>query len=347
MQQRTIGIVTYKVSALEPWDPDTLQKGITESEEAVIFVSQKLAKLGFKVIVFADPPKGSLHSTIDANPRYVNLGLIHQIPLDIAISWRMPLIGGDLRRMAKKVYLWPEDTIEYTINPAIDLAFDNVLWISEWQRKQWIHFVLQFAKFTRTFGHAINPEEFLPAVQRENPYSCIYESNYGHGLEILLTIWPTVKQHYPRATLDVYYGWQHSDSLSPEKEARMRNLLSTLQDVQEHGLVGHAELNSAYRKTSFWTYPCIASETFCTAALRAQMSGVIPIIIEGSALKETVRHGFRCNKPENYLGILLEAMREAEKIPVDQREQMKQFILEKYTWEKIAAGWVEVFNRSR
>lgn len=346
MQQRTIGIVTFKIPAIKPWDPDTIQSGITGSEEAVIYVSQKLAQLGFQVIVFANPPKGSVHSAIDANPRFVKQGELYKYSLDIAISWRMPMIGRDLRRRAKKVYLWPEDALEYGISQDWILAFDDILWVSEWQRRQWISFTPVFAKFTRTFGNAINPEEFLPAVPRENPYSCIYGSNYARGLEIMLTIWPAVKQHFPQATLDIYYGWQHWGNLSPEKEASMRATLPTLQDVHEHGLVGHPELNQAYSQKSFWTYPCIAPETFCTTALRAQMGGAIPVIIEGSALTETVRHGFRCYKPENYLPLLLSAMKQAEKITVEQRQKMKQFILQKYTWEKIAAGWADVFNRS-
>jgi glycosyltransferase involved in cell wall biosynthesis len=340
----TVGIVTYKVPALKPWDPDTIKRGITGSEEAVIYVSQKLADLGYQVVVFADPPAGSVHSAPDANPRFVSLDLIHQIPIDIAVSWRMPGISRDLRRLAKKVYLWPEDTLHEKVSPNTVLGFDDVLWVSEWQRRQWMSVVPEFARFSSTFGNAINPEEFQAAAERENPYSCIYGSNYARGLEIMLMIWPAVKQHYPKASLDIYYGWQHWGCLAPEKEARMRKVLPTLSDVKEHGLVGHAELNQAYSKTSFWTYPCIMPETFCTTAIRAQMGGAIPVIIEGSALSETVRHGFRCQRPEDYLATLLKAMSQAEKIAVEDRQKMKEFVLQEYTWEKIAAGWAEVFN---
>lgn len=161
----------------------------------------------------------------------------------------------------------------------------------------------------------------------------------------MLTIWPAVKRHYPKATLDIYYGWQHWGHLSSQKEAKMRKLLPSLSDVHEHGLVGHPELNRAYSKASFWTYPCMVAETFCTTALRAQMGGAIPVILEGSALLETVRHGFRCHRPEDYLSTLLKAMSQAHTITIQDRQKMKKFILNQFTWKKIAAGWSDVFQK--
>jgi len=218
-------------------------------------------------------------------------------------------------------------------------AFDDVLWISQWQREQWRSVSPRFSKFSSIFGNGINPEDFSMPARRENPYSCIYGSNYARGLEILLDLWPALQAHYPQATLDIYYGWQHWGCLSPQKEARMRKILPTLSNVREHGQVGHAELNLAYGKASFWTYPCILPETFCITAIRAQMAGAIPVIVEGSALKETVRHGYCCSKPEDYLAMLLKAMSQVESISLDDRRKMKGFVLREFTWEKIAAGW--------
>jgi glycosyltransferase involved in cell wall biosynthesis len=343
MNQKTIGIITYKVPNLPPWDPETIRTGITGSEEAVIYVSQHLAKQGWKVIVFADPPKDSIYSCIDANPRFVDLDFFSTDLLDVAISWRMPHIGKQLRRFARKVYFWPEDTIDRRVSVDMVDAFDDVLWISKYQREQWMSITPEFARFTSIFGNAINPEEFSQAAERDNPYSCIYGSNYARGLEILLDIWPALIRHYPRATLDIYYGWQHWGCLAREKEAKMKRILPNLRNVQEHGLVGHAELNRAYSNASFWTYPCIMPETFCTTAIRAQMGGAIPVIIDGSALKETVRHGYRCAKPQDYLATLLKAMSQAESISLTDRRKMKQFVLQEYTWEKIAARWSALF----
>ncbi len=39
----SILISTFAVKGVKPWDPDSIKQGITGSEEAVIYMSQKLA----------------------------------------------------------------------------------------------------------------------------------------------------------------------------------------------------------------------------------------------------------------------------------------------------------------
>jgi glycosyltransferase involved in cell wall biosynthesis len=344
--QKTIGIMLYKVMGAEPWDPETVKKGITGSEEAVIYISKELVKLGYKVIVYGDPPKGSLHSMPAANPRYVPFNSPDEQKLDIAISWRMPHKAAEFKKRAAKVYLWPHDTFYWKLSEEQINGFDGVLWVSEWQRQQWISYNSAFAKFTKIFGNGIVPQQFKPVAQRENPWSCIYGSNYGRGLEVLLQAWPNIKKQFPQATLDLYYGWQHWGTLTKEKEAALRKMVAELEPlaVKEHGLVSHEELNRAYEKASFWTYPCIAPEVFCISAIRAQLAGAVPVIILGSGLYETVPHGYACKSVEEYEATLLRAMQEAEKISLEERKAMGEFVLKNYTWEQIAQNWKELFE---
>lgn len=331
------------------WDPDTIKTGITGSEEAVIYVSEKLAKLGYRVVVYADIPDNSPHALPDANPRYISTQDARiDTFFDIGIAWRQPETSKNLKKFARKAYFWPHDAPDEPVEKSLIDAFDGVLWLSESQRQQWIEMSPAFAQFTRIFGNGINPEQFGPVEERENPYSCIYASCYSRGLKTLLDLWPTVKKHYPKATLDIYYGWRRSSLISPVAKFRMEAQIRSLEflGVKEHGLVGHEELNRAYAKASFWTYPCtsLGIETFCISGLRAQFSGAIPVIISGSALEETVPQGFKCFKPEEYLETLLYAMSQSEKISLEQRKSQRDFILKRYTWEKIASLWKDYFE---
>jgi glycosyltransferase involved in cell wall biosynthesis len=345
---QSIGIFTYKVYGMEPWDPDSIKSGINGSEEAVIYMSQKLAQLGYKVLVFGHPPTNSSHSLPEANPRFVDVDFKDDALLDVAISWRQPDAAANLKKRARYVYLWPHDTYESSLTEAQINGFQDVLWVSEWQRKYWISANPGFAKFTKIFGNGINPTQFQPIQERSNPYSCIYSSNYARGLDILLDHWPTIKQQFPQARLDIYYGWRHWGILPPQKEAKMRAQVAQLAslDVYDHGQVGHEELNRAYEKASFWTYPCTGWEVFCITALRAQMAGAFPVIIEGTALTETVRHGVRCSKPEDYCATLLKAMQNADKITLEERKRMREWILQEYTWDVVARKWKELFDTS-
>jgi glycosyltransferase involved in cell wall biosynthesis len=346
-KQKTVGIFTGKVPGMNPWDPEIIHSGISGSEEAVIYLSQQLVELGFKVLVFGDPPLKSPHSSEDANPRFVSVDQNIQLSdhLDIAIAWRMPGIGKWLRSVAKKIYLWPHDTLNTPVPSETILEFDGVLWLSEWQRRQWASVSPDFSKFKLIFGNGINPSQFTPVQERRNPYSCIYGSCWNRGLEILLSLWPSIKEAEPRATLDIYYGTKLFAPSFPEKAAKMRKQIDSLQDVHEHGQVGHEELNKAYGSSSFWLYPCTWPETFCISALRAQFAGAIPVVREQCALKETVRHGYKCTSLKEYLPTVLMAFKQAETISLENRQKMGQFILEEWTWQKVASKWKDFFEQ--
>lgn len=336
--QKTVAIFTYVTPLMQPWDPASI--GLPGSEEAVVYLSQKLAELGYQVVVFGSAPQNSPYAHDNANPRYLSALPQKGEKFDVAISWRG---HANLREFASKVYLWPHDVLNrYTP----DLGYDDIFWLSEWQREQWCSVNPAFAKYKNIYGNGINPEQFNPVQERSNPYSCIYASNYGRGLEILLDIWPAVKEAYPKATLDIYYGWQHWGQLSPEKEAKLRQQVTQLLplDVREHGLVSHAELNKAYEKSSIWTYPCILPETFCISALRAQFAGCVPVIHEFSALQETVRFGYKCRDPNHYCSLLMSAMERAEQITLAERKAAREFILNQFTWEALALKWKECFE---
>ena len=342
--QQTIGIFTIKVAGLPPWDPDSIRSGISGSEESVIYSSQALAKLGFKVFVFNEPPEGSYHSLPDSNPRFTNY-FPDRIVFDIIIACRIPEFVECLKHRAKKIYFWPQDTCYYKVKEENILAFDDVFWISSWQRKQWISINPLFSKFTHIFGNAVQQEQFKEIKPRENPHSCIYASNYARGLSVLLDVWPHIKSKFPKAILDIYYGWQHWGTMSELQERNLRSQIADLQrlDVKDHGLVGHEELSKAFSKSSFWTYPCIHDETFCITAIKAQLSGAIPVIIEGSALREVVRYGFKCSEKEQYKELLSYAMSQEDLTTLQDRKNMGNFILDEFTWTKMVLRWKELF----
>lgn len=348
-QPEKIVIVTYKVHGAHPWDPDSIKSGITGSEEAVIYISQQLAQIGYQVTVLGEPPKQSPYSSPESNPRYVDFNFSDGTTYDIAIAWRTPFNAESIKKYARKVYLWPHDTYDSRLSANEINGFDGVLWLSKWQREYWIAKNPEFAKFEPIFGNGINPDQFKPIQERKNPHSCIYGSNYARGLEILLNIWPKIKLEYPKATLDIFYGWQHWGLLSPEKEAKMREKILAYKPlgVSEHGLVSHEELNRAYEQASLWTYPCTYPEVFCITALRAQLAGAVPVIIECAALPETVRYGYKCANAKEYYDTLSKALAQADKITVEERKSMGEFILKEYTWKVVAEKWKSLFDSQK
>ena len=348
MKPKTIGIITpgIRPNCINSWDADSVITGIPGSEEAVIYISKELAVLGHQVIIYGDPPPNSIHSHPSSNPRYVDAKDSKSAKLDIAIAWSLPpSVVNDLKDIAAKVYLWPHGFIYQITQDEID-QIDGVLWISQWQRTVTLRRFPNMERFKRVFGNGIVPDQFPPISERLNPHSCIYGSNYARGLELLLEIWPEVKDRYPRATLDIYYGWQSFGALTPEKERELRNKIPTLcdLDVREHGRVSHEELTRAFNRASLWTFPSAEVETFCITALRAQYAGAVPVVYRWAALEETVQHGYYCSEYSEFPSLMIWALGEAEKISVDQRKCMRAFIDKKFTWKEIAARWLEYFD---
>lgn len=341
----SVAIHTFKVLGAPAWDPESIKTGIAGSEEAVIYMADELVKLGHQVWVFGDPPKGSRHQAPSANPRYVPIGTAASGKFDAAISWRQPYMANALKQTASKVYLWPHDTFHGPISKEEVEAFDGIFWLSEWQRAQWAESQKAFEGFTPIFGNGLILEQFERGKARENPHALIYGSNYARGLVHLLDIWPLIKYKYPKATLDIYYGWQHWGLLTQAQERDLRTKVSALKylGVTDHGKVGHKELAEAFERASIWAYPCTAPETFCITALKAQLAGAIPVVLEGSALKETVRHGYKTDRLADYRELLMKAMKEAEETGVEERKKMGDFIVEEFTWKAIAEKWHRFF----
>jgi len=338
-------IFKARMPRLPLWDPDSIHKGIPGSEEAIIYSSEELKNLGFKVFVLNNYQNKEKYSHPSANPCYA--GYLHKDDLfDFTILHDEPRFMSILRERTRKLYLFPNNPCYQKFSEGEMNAFDGVLWISEYQRNQWISLNPGFAKFEKVFGYGINPTQFQPVQTRTNPYSCIYASDYSRGLSILLRCWPKIKSQFSQATLDIYYGLRNWGNMSLEEEQFIRTSIEDLKTlgVTDHGQVGHQELATAFSNASLWTYPCTCPETFCITAIKAQLSGAIPVIIEKAALAETVKFGFKCSSPNEYEDLLLQAMERIETIPLEERRRIGKFILEKFTWKKMTARWSELFQ---
>lgn len=125
-------VVIYCGPGFEKWSPKNVAKGIGGSEEAVIYLSQELTKLGWKVTVYADPEEEGDYDGVTYLPHYyVNWN----DQFNVLISWRQ--IGlFDIPFKAKKTYLWNHDIqnpLTYTKERVSRI--DKVMFLSKWHRE--------------------------------------------------------------------------------------------------------------------------------------------------------------------------------------------------------------------
>lgn len=182
-----------------------------------------------------------------------------------------------------------------------------------------------------------------------------YFSAYYRGLECLLAMWPKIREQVPKATLDVYYGWESWVAAEGEDDFyfRMEAKFNELQDqgVTVHGRVSHEKLAKAMEETEVWAYPTQFEEINCMTALKANAAGCKPVITDVAALKETggpnatVIQTARIYSDEYAQKKFIEAVVRALQNPQDAEDQQNQKIwAEQYHWPKIAKQWQEVID---
>lgn len=126
-------IAIYCGPGFEQWSPKSVARGIGGSEEAVINISRELARLGWKVTVYADPMDDQgIYDGVSWLPYYY---INQKDQFNIFIAWRN--IGiFDIPFKAKKTYLWNHDIqnpLTYTKERVEKI--DKVMFLSNWHRQ--------------------------------------------------------------------------------------------------------------------------------------------------------------------------------------------------------------------
>lgn len=126
----------YCGPAFTPWSPKQLdnpgESFIGGSEEAVIYLSKELAKLGWKITVYADPASNEGEYDGITYLPYYKFNTADDF--NIIVAWRRPsFVDENLK--AKKIYIWCHDIqnqLDYT--PERLEKISKVMVLSPWHR---------------------------------------------------------------------------------------------------------------------------------------------------------------------------------------------------------------------
>ena len=335
------------------WSPKKIAKPgesfLGGSEEAVVYMSRELAKLGWKVTVYADPgdDEGE-HEGVNWLPYYK---LNPQDHFNIMIAWRN--IGfADADYDMKRLYIWCHDVINPLDVTKERLAiFEKLIVLSPAHRKN-IPDVSDEKIFVSTNGY----HEHFPEIKPNNdPYKCIWTSSYDRGLQHLLNIWPDVMKEVPKAELHVFYGWDlfarfYRDN--PERMAWKDKIDHLLQQpgVTHHARVPQPELEKWHKKCGVWAYPTHFYEINCISGIKAQLWGNVPVVMDYAALNTTVKYGTKVKGEiydpkvkEEFKNALVRTLKD-HKWQDEQRKLMMPWVREKFHWSKVAKSWSDMFK---
>ncbi|MEK7376189.1 MAG: glycosyltransferase family 4 protein, partial [Candidatus Margulisiibacteriota bacterium] len=193
-----------------------------------------------------------------------------------------------------------------------------------------------------------------------DPYRLVYTSVPARGLDILLDIFPKIKEKVPRATLHVYCGWDLG-MLKEEDKKLARSLYDRTNQpgVIREGTKKHSDLAKDLMISSLMLYPShpvpragFFAETSCIAALEAQAGGCPVVASKAGALPESVIDGktgvliegspYSGTFKEKFADETVKLLKDRERLS-GMRKTAERFIRDNYTWEIIAKEWTQVF----
>jgi len=335
------------------WSPRTLIRTneaefLGGSEEAVIYLSSQLQRLGWDVTIYADPgAEQGIYHGVKWLPYYE---FNNRDNFNILVSWRqIGLFAQDIK--AKKKYVWCHDIL----NP-LDFTKDKVDKITK---------VIVLSKAHRETIPNISDdkilissngyfEHFKDIKPSNNQRWMIWSSSYDRGIENLLTMWPDVLAEVPEAQLHIFYGWKLFKRFYGDNPERMGwmdriNKLMKQEGITHHDRVSQPELEKWYKKCGIWAYPTDFYEINCISAIKAQVFGAVPVTMNYAALKETVQYGVKIDgdiydkeTKEEYKRMLIASLKDTEW----QEEQRKLMIpwAKKYSWLEVAKQFSKEFE---
>jgi len=182
----------------------------------------------------------------------------------------------------------------------------------------------------------------------------IYASQYNRGLLHLLGMWGTIRAVVTDATLDIAYGWEVCESAKHlhERAKRWREGMEALfrqEGVCHHGRLGQAELTALRQRAGIWAYPTDFCEINCITALEMQHDGVVPVVINRAALRETVWSGVRIEGDITTPAIWHRYVQALISLIVDPRRWAQESDRARarsmsFGWASIAQAWVQVMT---
>ncbi len=263
------------------------ERGLGGSESALIYIARALAENGSRVRVFCNCDRPGDYNGV----RYDDLVDFHIYrklhPLPVFISSRS-VRPFKTSLQAQACVLWIHDDINVAYlegeNPA-NLPIDRIFAISRWQRDEWSNrFCIASDSFFLT-RNGVDISMFRPKGKRMRN-RLIYANRPNRGLDVLLELFPNIRQQVPDVELHVF-----TYSLPNDKVEE-----SVLQKAQQPGVYLRGSLNKAalaeeMAMARLMVYPSTFRETSCIAAIESQAAGTPVVASTLAALPETIFNG--------------------------------------------------------
>lgn len=280
-----------------------------------------------------------------------------QVPpaLQAQVHLSVSAVAGPQRPLKPHVF-WAhqaadQPSVQNLADPLVQRGIDAWVFVSQWQREQYIKYLLVPREHTYVIHNAIEP---IPVhIKPVGPLKLIYTATPFRGLDVLLDAFADLPER-TEVELHIYSGMALYGR--PAEDARYAALYAQAQalpNVHYHGVVPNTEVRAALQQSHIFAYPCTWEETSCMALIEALSAGCVAVVPELAALPETAcgyGHLYpyladRAAHVGRFRAELGQAIREYHQ-PAVQRSLTAQVahFATAYSWEQRQGEWTEVLE---
>lgn len=269
-------IVFYNASQVK-FDGSSIQsKPISGSETAIINMAKEMKSISWNVHVFCNvETEGYFDEVGYYNYTAINEGmneirnrLGHDVNVFISSRDIRPFLGG--RPPVKKTALWIHDMPFCPGYDGLIEALPNIdylLFVSEFQAQEFqkrFNDKLPKEKIIIT-KNGIDESRFNLDIAKEKG-KCIYSTTPFRGLDVLLGVWPRIKEKVPYAKLHIYSGMSiYNQEEYPETKRVFEygKSIADKYDIIFHEPIKQDELAREIMSSELMLYPNHYPETSC------------------------------------------------------------------------------------
>ncbi len=355
------------------WDykvESAYQMPLGGSQSALCYLAEALAQQGHEVFLF----NHTLRSGISCG--VVCLHLSSMSPeltqsLDVLIIQNSPGHGVQIRSILGDqipLILWTQHSYNqpatYPLqDPQERDIYDAIVLISDWQRDCFHQYLGINPSQTWVLRNAIGPAfaNIFPAdtsilAQKSQPPVLAYTSTPFRGLNILLDVFPRIRQAIPGTRLKVFSSMKVYQCAETEENSEYSALYRQCRDtegVEYIGSIPQPDLARELKSVNVLAYPNSFAETSCIAVMEAMASGCRIVTSDLGALPETTAGFARLISMEpdweiyknHFVDEMIQILQEFTATDTTKLEtllrQQVDYVNSSYIWSVRAREWVE------
>ncbi len=278
------------------------QRPLGGTQSALCYLAETLAKLGHQIFLFNHTSRTGLYRGVNCLKWEYQ---IQSIPLDVVIIVTLAGFGLEIKRLLNPDTLLIYWMHEYHLtefasalkNPAERNIYDGMVFVSNWQQEEFYHYFGINLERSCVIRNAIAPaftnmfatnQSILTTKSR--PPILAYTSPPDRGLQILIDIFPQIRQAIPGTRLKVFSSikiYQFSDDEDEQNYGVLYRQCRETEGIEYLGSIAQPQLAQELRSVSILTYPSTCRETSCIAVMEAIASGCLVVTSHLAALPET------------------------------------------------------------